>query len=596
MKKLIILIFAFSLFYFQVQAQSSAMDEVKTQLKEAINAYKSKDYDKSIELFDQFIERAPLADAYTFRGLSKSKKKDYKGAIEDYTLGLEEDFLALTALYRAAAYIETQEYYKALNDCQTVIDKDAKNQYAHYLSAKSYYLQNDYKRALKAVNIAIRISPYYQNARKLKSQIMEAMKIIQPRPNTRPDTKITNLPSIKWINPDRQETITTEGFVNVELSISSETDLADITLFLNNKPYQTKGVKIKPIKKVEEKPEPKVERPKPTKPVPVNPGPNEIVLESIYTAKVLLEKGENTIILQATNDSGTANSTAYKVIYRSTEVATKIDNVQKPNLYVLGVGVSSFENPTYNLNYADDDARDFTGAFEKLKNLPADERMFNTIKIKTILDENATRANISEQILKWKNTATEKDLVVLFLSTHGDIDETRNLYFRTYDTHDEISLLSVNGLSNKWLRDQIDNFEGTVIQFIDACHSGKAGTEYSYKSTARIPKAVNELIHALESRSTMIFSSCRKNQLSIENEKWENGAFTEALVNCLNAKEMKDEDGEAIIADMNKDGIIDTNEINAYLNQAVSVLTNAQQSPNFTSIGGEPINLFQVLK
>jgi len=92
MKKLLttILTIFFLIITFDDFAQS-AEDLYNQSLKELGN----KNYDKAIELMDEFINKYPdfknIRMIYVNRAAAKSIKKDYEGAIKDYTEAYDKD-------------------------------------------------------------------------------------------------------------------------------------------------------------------------------------------------------------------------------------------------------------------------------------------------------------------------------------------------------------------------------------------------------------------------------------------------------------------------------------------------------------------------
>ncbi len=65
-----------------------------------------------------------------------------------------------------------------------------------------------------------------------------------------------------------------------------------------------------------------------------------------------------------------------------------------------------------------------------------------------------------------------------------------------------------------------------------------------------------------------MFTSSTKNQVSLENESWGNGAFTKALLEGLGGK-----------ADYSKKGRVTINMLDLYISERVKELTNNKQTP-----------------
>ena len=387
-------------------------------------------------------------------------------------------------------------------------------------------------------------------------------KVASPNINTKP--------SISFVSPAQATTIVQENTFLLQAEIESKNELIDYMILINDRLYHpensnTKGNNIKPIKKDQN-------------------GTYSIHIETL----VPLNIGSNQIYLTATNAHGKTQSETKEIMYEN--------NLEKPNLYILAVGISKFESSEYNINYADKDAEDFSAVFEQQKNLSREKQLYNDIIIKKLTNEVATKQNIQKAVMEIKRLVTRKDLFILHISSHGEIDNTNDYYIRTYDTDSDKQFLSITALSNKWLVSQIKDFDCTVMQFFDTCHSGKGGDDLSAMKSGSnnmtIETAISELKEALKSKAVYFFASSGKQQLSQENKHWKNGAFTEAILDCFAQKQQKTLHGQDIVADANQDGYINTTELDNYVSKVVKTLTNGLQSPKTTIENGEPINLF----
>jgi uncharacterized caspase-like protein len=83
-------------------------------------------------------------------------------------------------------------------------------------------------------------------------------------------------------------------------------------------------------------------------------------------------------------------------------------------LYLLSVGVSHFRQSALNLDNADNDARAVAKLFEG-----ADAPVYDRAVVKTLIDDQATGANISAALREIAANAKPDDLVLLFFAGHG---------------------------------------------------------------------------------------------------------------------------------------------------------------------------------
>lgn len=385
----------------------------------------------------------------------------------------------------------------------------------------------------------------------------------------------TEKPVITMEAPAEQVTTVQTADYTVKAYISSATQLVDYLLVVNNQlndlQQGIKGTRIKKIAKSDTE-------------------NFDVAIETTIT----LQQGLNEIYIRAVNNNGSTNSEVKKVLFYNSSLA------EKPNLYILTVGISKYEQSQYNINFADDDATDFADVFYKQSKLPEDQRLFKNIVIEKLVNEDATTQNIKKAIYGMKKMAVKGDLFVLHISSHGEIDTQGDFYIRTYDTDAGIDYLSISALSNKWLAEQIRGFDCTVVQLFDACHSGSGSSDMAdglaLKGSMSTDVAVRELKEALQSKALYFFASSSRMQMSQERKEWENGAFTEAMLNCFVQKPYTTFNGQPIIADLNSDGYINTTELNEYVSKVVKVITNGQQTPKATIENGEPINIFVLPK
>ena len=251
---------------------------------------------------------------------------------------------------------------------------------------------------------------------------------------------------------------------------------------------------------------------------------------------------------------------------------------RKPDLHLLAVG------PHYaDLKYTAKDAIDFASIIAQQRN----RGFFNRVFIDTLVDAASTnKTNIVTAFEIMRNRYRQKshprnikpnDYLIVFLSGHGIKYEGSFRLLPTDYNPDAKATTTINYKED--LLTFLDEIQCKKFMFIDACLSGAAKGNKSINPSA-LNKALQE---ANESVSGMVaFSSSSQNQLSYEDEAWENGAFTEALLEALNAREVQLKDGRTILADQNSDsnssdGILTIKELYDFLKVRVPDLVLTQK-------------------
>ncbi|MEL6848726.1 MAG: caspase family protein [Bacteroidota bacterium] len=241
----------------------------------------------------------------------------------------------------------------------------------------------------------------------------------------------------------------------------------------------------------------------------------------------------------------------------------------KPNLYILSIGVSRFQDNSVNLTFAHTDASSVADRFASQEG-----KLYGQVKVKKLLNDQATLVNIKTGIAWLEQQATQKDMVLIFISSHGALDHKGSLYILPYDF--EANNLFATGLNIRDLTEGINGAPCKKLIFLDACHSGQSGydlLEFASIKSQNLNQAVSELVDK-EAGVTVMTSSSGK-EFSYENPKWGHGAFTKAILEGLNGA-----------ADFSKDGMINLMELNLYVMERVKELTQGRQHPYI------PINLF----
>ena len=134
---------------------------------------------------------------------------------------------------------------------------------------------------------------------------------------------------------------------------------------------------------------------------------------------------DSEIMLFAENKNGVSTPAAVRVAWkgRAPAPAGKDDFVVKPKLYVLAVGVSKYQKPELQLQFAAKDAQDFAAVLKKQQGA-----LYREVEVKLLTDDKATRDEVVDGLDWLQRQVTAKDVGMLFLAGHG-VNDPNGIYY-----------------------------------------------------------------------------------------------------------------------------------------------------------------------
>ena len=297
-----------------------------------------------------------------------------------------------------------------------------------------------------------------------------------------------------------------------------------------------------------------------------------------------LINGHNVIEISCTNNSG-AQSLRSKI---------EIEHIRdiSRSIFFIGIANQEYQQENLKLQYTHKDVRDVNNA---LKRALSEKMVYNEI---LILDPSSPQS-ISEKLNEINKNAEIDDVIILYLAGHGAIfpeDDYRYRYLLSGYQPD-------NFIDQSVPMDMFYDFISEVkainrIMFIDTCQSGiqidnniSLNMDLAVRNSRGLQivnnnvnnKAITELENSsmrfifsdvFHKTGLNVFSSSRGDQLSFESENFENGLFSEGLIEALNSRD----------TDRNSDSFISLSELGVKVSQTVNEWTMNQQSPNFLKI------------
>jgi TPR repeat protein/uncharacterized caspase-like protein/WD40 repeat protein len=239
------------------------------------------------------------------------------------------------------------------------------------------------------------------------------------------------------------------------------------------------------------------------------------------------------------------------------------EELLKPKLYALVIGISDYADANLRLGLAAKDARDFARSLQTLKG-----GMYGDVVVRLATDHEVTRASVVDNLEWLEKQVTSRDVGLVFLAGHGFTDERQNYWFLPADARpDRLRSMAV---SKDDLRRTLQVLAGKALFFLDTCHAGQAVVDGATRrgiGRVDINGVVNEL--AAAENGVVTFASSTGRELALERADWGNGAFTKAILEGLF-------EGRA---DLLHKGTITLSQLDAYVADRVKDLTGGVQHP-----------------
>jgi WD40 repeat protein len=317
------------------------------------------------------------------------------------------------------------------------------------------------------------------------------------------------------------ETDTKDGNVNLKVRVISKSEITNYKYLFDGRPLEnTRALKPK-------------------------------INNDTITLSLTLPKQSGTLSIQAHNKFGYSEPVEFKINYLG-----EAQNVLKPKLYVLAIGVAEYDDKEIRLDFSAKDAKDFANVMGKQKG-----KLYSDVVVKTLTNKEASKDNILDGLEWIQKETTSRDVAMVFIAGHGVNDENGHFYFLPVNFDD--SKLKRTGVAFSEFKTTLASIAGKVILFADACHSGNIMGKRRSIDTTGLIQELNDAENGV-----VVFTSSTGKQYSLEDKAWNNGAFTKALVEGLEGK-----------ADMMGNGKITVDGLSYYVSERVKKLTNGKQTP-----------------
>lgn len=272
--------------------------------------------------------------------------------------------------------------------------------------------------------------------------------------------------------------------------------------------------------------------------------------------EVELTEGENIIKAVALNSQRTESRPAIITVNFKPE-KKESNATASSTLHLLVVGVNTYKNPKYTLNYATADATAFKESMEN-----GSKDIFAKADVTFLSDAEASKDKIVAALEKIKQTAAPQDMFVFYYAGHGVINDAKEFFLVPYDVlqlYGNDDALAQKGISAEQLQQCSKEIKAQKQLFIlDACQSAGALNEVAASRGAAEEKAIAQLAR---STGTHWLTASGSEQFASEFAQLGHGSFTYCILEALKG------------AADNGDSKITVKELDAYLQDKVPEIT-----------------------
>ncbi|MEM7461255.1 MAG: caspase family protein [Pseudomonadota bacterium] len=227
---------------------------------------------------------------------------------------------------------------------------------------------------------------------------------------------------------------------------------------------------------------------------------------------------------------------------------------------LLAIGVDQYDDERIqDLGLAKADAFTLSGSLES-----ANGKTIDLVQTDVLSDSEATPDAVLAAAKRLVAEAKPGEQAVFFFAGHGVKGEDGRFYMATSATDPE----NISGTALSWdrLSTVLAKSRARMTVFLDACHSGAAGTDFF----ATNDDAASGILKNIPSGLT-VFSASKGRELSEENTALGGGQFTKAAASVIAT--------DRLLYDLNQNGVIEVSELYLGVKRQVVKRTEGRQTP-----------------
>jgi len=222
------------------------------------------------------------------------------------------------------------------------------------------------------------------------------------------------------------------------------------------------------------------------------------------------------------------------------------DALKTPNRYALVIGVGTYTDTRIpKLPACTRDAQD-------LRKLLVDPEvgMFSPEHVTVLVDQEVTRINVVDALDQLSRKAGTEDLVLIFFSGHGAVDEQGRSYWVMNNTR--IDRLRATAFSETEITDLLAQIKTQrLVTLIDACYS--AATAHLGRSKSLVD--LQKIYPRFQGQGRVAITASQGDQLSVvisdrNNPGYGHSAFTWQVLDAMRGRGDSDQDGVVTVSEL----------------------------------------------
>lgn len=232
-------------------------------------------------------------------------------------------------------------------------------------------------------------------------------------------------------------------------------------------------------------------------------------------------------------------------------------------LHVLAIGVSAYGEKSghLRLDFAHKDASDLANSLYSTQ-----AGLYARVNPAYLHDKTADKAGIFEAFASMQRNMAKaspgQDVAVVMFSGHGAMIDN-HFYLLPHGVDARTSAqIKASAIPASQFQAEVAKLAGygRVLVLLDACRSGAVTADGSkFGTNADLLRSI------IASGNVTVLTSSKADKLSLEDKDWQNGAFTKVLLEALGGA-----------ADDDKNGLISTTELTAYMARRLPLLSGDQ--------------------